>query len=347
MSDHDDWLEFLQGQTFISAQVANSQLEDGKSVICDLSTSGLIAVEGEEAESFMQNQFCNDVRLVTDVHSQLNGYCTPKGRLLALFRLFKHAGAYYCELPHERLAPTLKRLQMYVLMSKVKLHDASHELVRFGIAGEQAKTALQSLFSTLPEQDDDAITQDDITIVRIRGTLPRFMLVGKFEVMKNLWQSMGEDRATTPANPGLWHCLDIIAGIPQVVDATVEEFVPQMLNLQSINALSFKKGCYPGQEVVARMHYLGKQKKRMFLAHLDTVPAPTPGTALYASGINNEQSIGTIVSSCENSTGGSDILALLQIASAQTPEIHLGDQQKIPFHLKDLPYTVEVEGDSK
>ena len=357
MSAHDDWLEFLQKQanyTHASTVAASRELAQGKTVFCDLSGSGLIAASGEEAESFLQNQFCNDVRLVSETHSQLNGYCTAKGRLLALFHLFKHNGIYYCDLPRERLAPTLKRLQMYVLMSRVKLQDASDELIRIGLAGQQAQQVLQSISTTIPMQVNDAIQHQGVTIMRMPASLsqtelPRFLLIGTLESIKPVWQALC-DSATADvvaADAGIWQYLDILAGIPQVVESTVEEFVPQMVNLQSINGLSFKKGCYPGQEVVARMHYLGKQKKRMYLAHLDSASVPQPGTAIYMSGEHNNQAIGQIVSSCAAPSGGADILAVLQIASAQSREVHLGDQQNIPFHLKDLPYSVEVEGDGQ
>ena len=353
MTQQSTWLEFLQ-----SCGPLPEGSDPHNTFICDLSHMGLIAASGDEAESFLQNQFCNDVRQVDDEHSQLNGYCTAKGRLLAFFHLFKHNSTYYCALPQERLAAVLQRLKMFVLMTRVELADASDDLIRIGVAGRNADSILKDVLGTLPQETHDVvhdITQSDaISIIRVPGVHPRFMIIGNNEQLQPVWQKLAEQ--ASPVASTAWEHQDILAGIPQVVDATAEDFVPQMLNLQSINALSFKKGCYPGQEIVARMHYLGKQKKRMYLAHIDDSTEATlvpPGSAILAKdtnlpkGSNNEQSVGTVVSSTICPSGGLDLLVVLQIAKAENASLHPKDHQNMPLSLKDLPYSVEVEGDDK
>ena len=333
-----NWLDFLQ-----TYDIADNPGDHA--YICDLSHIGLISASGEEAESFLQNQFCNDVRLVDDTRSQLNGYCTAKGRLLAFFNLFQHEGKFYLALPIERAAPVLQRLKMFVLMTQVELDDASNELIRFGIGGPGADELLQTIVGTLPEQPHQVTRHEGISVIRVPDKQSRFMIVGSNDQLQPLWQKIAEH--ATPVTSQVWDHQDIINGIPQIVDATAEDFVPQMLNMQSIAALSFKKGCYPGQEIVARMHYLGKQKRRMYLAHVDADSSIAPGTSIFSKGSDSAQSVGTIVSCASCPDGGQDLLVVLQIASAENAELHPENQQNVPLKLKDLPYTVEVEGDDK
>ena len=355
------WLDFLQSQgatisngivvgfTTVDNTTKGATSSSENTLLCDLSSRGIIKVSGEEAQSFLQNQFCNDLHNLNDTVSQLNGYCTPKGRLLAFFRLWQQNDCYYFSLPRERLAATLKRLQMYVLMSKVKLSDASDTMVSIGIAGNHTEALLREHFGVdsqaLPTQVDQCLHHNEMTLIRVSGNTPRFEISGPITSIMNLWQQLSAN--TSPASEAAWQLLDIQAGVPQIVDATAEAFVPQMVNLELINALSFKKGCYPGQEIVARTHYLGKQKRRMYLAHVDTPTPPSAGDIIVALNDSSGQSVGTVVSAAAAANGGADLLAVLQIAQANEAELVLATDQNTHLTLKDLPYSVEVEGSAK
>ena len=310
-------------------------------VLCDLSHYGLIRASGEDAESFLQNQFCNDVRKVSASHSQLNGYCNPKGRVLALFRLFLQGDDYLLRLPREILEPTLKRLRMFVLMSKVTLEDDSDTRVSIGYSGPDAARHLADALGSAPAVIDDCLHTDALTVIRVPGPHPRFEIHGSGVAVRGLWDTLSAQ--ARPAGSAAWTVLDIHAGLPEVLATTQEAFVPQMLNLQALDALSFHKGCYPGQEIVARMRYLGKLKRRMYRAHADTDACPQPGDNLFAEGSESAQGVGKVVLAQTTPEGGVDLLAVIEIASAEQRGLRLHDANGPVLTLLDLPYDIEEE----
>ena len=310
-------------------------------VLCDLSHYGLIRVNGSDAEGFLQNQFCNDVRKVSLTHSQLNGYCNPKGRVLALFRLFRQGDDYLLRLPREILEPTLKRLRMFVLMSKVTLEDDSDAQVSIGYSGADAARHLADALGSAPAEIDECLHTETLTVIRVRGPQPRFEIHGSEAAVHELWDTLSPQ--ARPAGSMAWTLLDIHAGLPEVLAATQEAFVPQMLNLQALDALSFHKGCYPGQEIVARMRYLGKLKRRMYRAHTDTDTCPRPGDNLFAEGSASGQGVGKVVLAETTPTGGVDLLAVIEIASAEQGGLRLHDANGPLLTLQDLPYSIEEE----
>jgi hypothetical protein len=307
-----------------------------QNVICDLSHIGLIRASGEDSNTFLQGQFSNDVRQVSETTHQLSSYCSPKGRMLALFRLFQHDGGLFLRLPRALLAPTLKRLQMFVLMSKVTLEDASEVVVHFGLSGPQAAELLVAQLGAAPQEVDSAVNHSGITVLRIAGPLPRFELYGSFEAMQPLWQALAAE--ARPVGAECWTLLDIHAGLPNVYPQTVETFVPQMVNLQRVNGVSFKKGCYTGQEVVARMQYLGKLKRRMYLAHADSDQLPQPGDELASPHSASGQGAGKVVSAATAANGGIDLLCVIEIAAADSGEVYLGDASGPKLALQTPPY---------
>jgi folate-binding protein YgfZ len=346
----DNWKQFLttegavfDGDTvqhFGDARQEHAQALEGHS-LCDLSHMGLIGASGEETQDFLQNQFCNDVRTVTPEHSQLNGYCNPKGRTLAVFRLFQRGDSYFLRLPAEILDATLKRLRMFVLRAKVSLEDAGQSLLRMGYAGPEAEQHLAKALGTAPAAVDAVAHPAALTVIRIPGPLPRFEIYGDYDALSALWRQLKAD--ARPVGAGAWNLLDIHAGIPEVVEATREAFVPQMINLHAVDGLSFKKGCYPGQEIVARTHYLGKLKRRMYRAHIATDTAPLPGDALLAEGSESGQGVGKIVRAEPAPEGGMEVLAVIEIASAEQRQVHLEKQPEAALALQLLPYTVDTE----
>lgn len=314
-------------------------------VIADLSHLGLLRVHGTDARDFLQGQFSNDLRQVDATHSQLSAYCSPKGRILTGFRLFMREDAFYLVLPCELLEATLKRLRMFVLRSQVVLEEANDTLVAMGVAGAQVDTLLRPWFTDVPTALDSSRTENDITALRLSDQhAPRYMLFAPPEQLVTLWTAL---RPTTQAvGTAAWRMLDIRAGIPLIQSATVEAFVPQMVNYQLIGGVSFKKGCYPGQEVVARMQYLGKLKRRMYRAridHDDTLTPPRAGDDLYDAR-GDGQSAGKIVDAQALPTGGYESLAVIQIAAADGGELRLHSRNGVPIHLQTLPYALDQAG---
>ncbi len=346
---NSEWQSFLQSHNatikenivtdFGSPQAELSAAIDG-TIIVDLSHQGLIAAEGADSEIFLQGQLTNDVKRVGQQQSQLTAYCSPKGRMLASMRLFQRDDSYYLELPRSILEPTLKRLRMFVLRSQVTLEDASDSLARFGIAGPDAESLLTVQLPTLPAEVDQVVQHDGITVIRIPGLHPRFEVHGPANTLSVMWEALQSH--TTPAGYPAWSWLDTVSGVPSVVAETVDAFVPQMANLHSLGGISFKKGCYTGQEVVARMHYLGKLKRRMYRAHVDIDTVPTAGDLLFANG-EEEASAGKVVLAQPAPQGGVDLLAVLQIASVEAGDIHLQSANGPKLEFLDLPYEVTNE----
>ena len=306
--------------------------------LCDLSHLGLIQVYGDDARAFLQGQTSNDVNQVNDNHSQLSAYCNPKGRMLASFRIFQRSETFYLVLPRELLEDTMKRLRMFVMMSKVTLEDADDTLVRFGFSGPTASDELESALGGKPPGNPNEVTQQGgITLIRAAGDIPRFELYGELDAMSSLWDKLNVRAA--PVGASSWRLLDILAGIPTLYLATREAFIPQMVNLEVIDGVSFQKGCYPGQEIVARTHYLGKPKRRMFRLQFNSSIAPEPGAALFSSTDPTGQPIGTIVSSAPHPEGGYSALAVVTLKYAeQGADIHLESVDGPTATLHTPPY---------
>jgi len=307
--------------------------------ITDLSHFGLIRITGEDMRTFLQGQVTNDVTSVSPEIAQLNSYCSPKGRMLSSFWMFQRGDTLYLQLPMERLEATLKRLSMFVLRSQVSLGDASDELMRFGLSGDCATGLLEGA----PQTPWATATQGDITVLRLPGDRPRFEIIGPRDPMTDLWNRFSAEATAT--GPEFWALMDIRAGLPTVFEATSEAFVPQMANLQLLKGVSFTKGCYTGQEVVARMQYLGKLKRRMYRGHLAIDEAPAHGAELFSASSDSGQGAGRVVDVAPSPDGGYEVLVVLQISVADADDVRLGAPDGPPVRLLSLPYAFEATED--
>ena len=340
-----DWKEFLlnKGAEILDDGSVQSygnaerevQIASTGDVIADLSHLGLIAVHGDEAATFLQGQFTADVRQVDEQRSTLSAFCSPKGRMLVSFRIFMRAGSYYLSMPGAMVEPTLKRLRMFVLRAKATLDDASDSLVRIGYSGPAADSQLADYLGQIPQQADDVVQAKELTVIRVPGPHPRFEIHGEIEPMKNLWTVL--DVRGAPVGRAPWELLDIRAALPVVHEQTSDAFVPQMTNLQLLGGVNFQKGCYTGQEVVARMQYLGKLKRRMYRARVEASERPQPGEAVF-SPASDSQSAGKIVAAQPSPDGGYELLAVVEIASREAGALHLGSASGPMLEFLDLPY---------
>lgn len=311
----------------------------GGSILTDLSHYGLLQVEGADAATFLQNQTGNDVRKVNAQYSQLSSYSSPKGRMFTVFRLFQVNEAFILRMPAELIPAVQKRLQMFVLMSKVKLSVANDNWIRIGVAGPVAAEALQAELGTVPQTVNAVESCNSITVIRVPG-IQRYEIYGSPEALEALWQRLSSK--LTPVGRDAWPLLDILNGVPTVYARTSEHFVPQMANLQLIDALSFKKGCYPGQEVVARMQYLGKLKRRMYRLEFEAAYAPEPGTEIVAMIEGSPHETGEIVDARPMGRNRYTALAVLQSSNIEQP-LRLRDADGPVLSPRTLPYEVEQE----
>jgi len=305
-------------------------------VFADLGHLGVISIHGKDAADFLQGQFSNDVRQVDEGHSQLSAYCTPKGRILGLFRLFKRGDTYYLRLPLDTLDAVLERLRRYVLRAEVTLEDATNNFIRIGVTGKEAAEELSAVIDNLPEQEGMAIQTQDLAVLRVPGVHPRFEVYAlSYEAARNLWDTLNVRGA--PVGHAAWQLTEILTGLPTVYASTTEQFIPQMLNLQLIDGVNFRKGCYPGQEIVARTQYLGALKRRMYAGRIAVDIPPSPGDALYTPE-DSVQAAGQLVDAQPHPDGGYAALAVLQISAAAAGDLHLGSSDGPAFTLEALPY---------
>jgi len=343
-----EWIDFLTnaGAEFENNQVVsfgNLQREQRMLhtglVLCDLSHLGLISIDGEDAADFLQGQLTNDVRDVSLFHSQLSAYCTHKGRMLANFRLFKRDESFYLRLPQPLLESIIKRISMFILMAKVSMKDSSDSLVKIGLSGPDANQKLAEHITEIPKETDDVCQTNGYTVIKCAGELPRYEIYGELEAIQNLWSKLDVNAA--PVGAGAWETLDILAGIPTIQPETAEAFVPQMTNMQVINGVNFQKGCYTGQEVVARMQYLGKLKRRMFRIQIDTSETVMAGDKLFCEGSKSGQGTGQIINAQADANDGYAALAVIDIADAESGKLQLHDENGPAITIQSLPYSIE------
>lgn len=274
-------------------------------VVVPLTHLSLIEVSGEDAKSFLHSQFTSDVNHLAENQAQHAGWCTAKGRMQASFLVWRQGDRYLLALANDLQEASQKRLQMFVLRAKVKLASATDTTPMLGLSGPQAAEAL--LDAGLPCPSDPMTTQIKGDTMVIRLDASRFLLAAPESDMPALWQKLTQK--ARPAGNTVWRWLDIQAAYPLVTLATKEEFVPQMADFEKIGGVSFHKGCYPGQEVVARTQYLGKVKRHLF--RLDS-PNPLKAGDVLHSPDNPDQSCGMVMTAAPSPAGGFQALAVLQ-----------------------------------
>lgn len=341
---NSEWKDFLISQGAELAADSGVTFSDPAAEDCalfDLSHLGLMAVEGADADKFLQGQLTNDVRELTEQHSQLSSHCSAKGRILASFRMIRRAGVIYMQLPEENLPGMLKRLNMFKLRSQVTLEDVSNKLIRMGVAGQCATDLLEKTLGSTAKLENGVSHHDELTLVHMPGATPRFEILGPTGKIIALWKTLAAAGAV-PANAERWALEDIRAGVPTVFGLTTESFIPQMINMQLVDGVSFTKGCYTGQEIVARMQYLGKLKRRMYRAEIEAEQRPLPGSELFSGASASGQGAGRVVDARSIGENRYELLAVVEIAAADSGEVHLGEDGpalrflKLPYALPDV-----------
>jgi folate-binding protein YgfZ len=305
-------------------------------VVCDLSALSVLRIAGPDAAGFLQGQFTDDVAALGPGEAQYGAWCSPKGRMLANF-LIRRSGESIFELllPESLSEAIAKRLRMFVLRSRVTVSDASSESVRLGIGGPDAGDAVRRALGAAPAVGAVA-SFDDRLVAALPG--PRYVITVAPDAAEACWERLASVCRT--AGFAAWQWLTIRAGVPVITAPTSDLFVPQAANWDALGGISFQKGCYAGQEIVARTQYLGRLKERLALGHLDGAP-PAAGERLYSTAFG-EQACGTVVNSAAAPNGGSDLLAVLQLAAAESGDVHLAAPDGACLRLSALPYEVPV-----
>ncbi|MBI1195884.1 MAG: folate-binding protein [Gammaproteobacteria bacterium] len=307
-------------------------------VFADLSHFGIIEARGADARQFIQGQFTNDARQITPEAAQITGYCNPKGRLLAIFRIIERMPDHFLLLtPRAIVADTLNRLRMFVLRSAVELRDASDDFAILGVSGEKTVAQLeQSTALAIPGQVNGVNSDARYCIIRLPDNGgPRCAVIAAPEDMKGIWGDL--DVHGAPIGYAAWDYLDLEAGVPVVQAETRDTFIPQTVNLDLVGGISFKKGCYTGQEIVARLQYLGTVKRRMYRFDFAGGETAVPGTPVYDLNSATADAAGHVVASCAGPGGGIAALVCLQTAAAEG-ELRLGSKEGPQLTRGALPY---------
>lgn len=299
------WQKFLTDRSDTHSDVK-------RNLITGLLDDGLIRVSGKDALTFLQGQLTNDVKLITPEQGQLNGYCSPKGRLLAVITMFQRGEDLYISMPIELIEATLKRLRMFVLRSDCKLEDESDKLVGFGVSGPDALAGLASIMGNAPETPFASVQNGETTALRLPAETPRFLVYAPVDAAIEYFNQL--ESTFNIANNNAWQLLDVLSGVPRITAESQDTYTPQMVNLQLTGGISFTKGCYTGQEIVARTQYLGKLKRRLFLLKQAHGESPFYGKEVFAGG----KEIGKVLRAVTQPEGGAVIQAVLNIEAAES-----------------------------
>lgn len=287
---------------------------------------GVIRAAGADAASFLHGQLTNDFSGLGMGDARLAGYCSAKGRLLASFIAWKSAPEEILLACHASvLSATLKRLGMFVLRAKCKLSDASAEVPLWGVAGDAALVAGLSVWG---KRDVDGSQ-----VIRLPDALgqPRALVASPATPLES----------TLPLDT--WQWLDVQSGVTTIEAATVEQFVPQMLNFERVGGVNFQKGCYPGQEIVARAQYRGTVKRRTFLFDVDG--AAVAGQEVFHSADPAQPAGMVALAAPKPVDGGSSALVEVKLAAIEQGTLHLGSPQGPMLHRRELPYPLPLEAD--
>lgn len=274
-----------------------------RAVVCPLSHFELLRFSGADAQSFLHGQLTSNVLQVTPTAARYGGYCTPNGRLIADFLLMCTPQAYLMHLPADSCTVLAERLRKFVLRAKVEIGRETG-LRAIGVAGPDAVARLKQSVGEPPRSPLESIPYPGATLLRLPDGA--FLALAPQADIAALWDVLA--RQATPAGTDCWNWLQIRAAIPWITAATREQFVPQMVALDAIGGIDFQKGCYPGQEIVARTRYLGKVKRELCFGHGEG-PAAAADSLFSADG----QARGMVVNAAPAPDGGTDLLAVVQI----------------------------------
>ena len=307
-----------------------------------LTQFGVIDASGDDAASFLHGQLTNDTQHLDAASARLSGYCSAKGRLLASFLTWRSGDTIRLLLSKDVQAAVQKRLSMFILRAKAKLADTSGELAVIGLAGDVRK-ALSTVFDALPDGVHVQVDGAAGSLIRVPDALERlrYLWIGPKAQVEALLPSLNDKLKRV--SPAVWDWLDIRAGEPRITQPVVEQFVPQMVNFDVLGAVNFRKGCYPGQEVVARSQYRGTIKRRTSLANVDGELADVrPGAELFHSD-DPGQPCGMIVNAASAQGGGVDLLVEIKLAALESGSVHLGAADGPALRFLTLPYGLPTE----
>jgi tRNA-modifying protein YgfZ len=307
-----------------------------ESFVAMLDGLALVRARGRDTVKFLQSQLTNDIEQVTDSHSLMAAWCDPKGRSLALFQVCKHGDDLCLIAPAQVVHKVLPKLKMYVMRAKVSL-EIDPTISATGLYGPRASEWLATLTASVPLTGEATSIAQNCQLVGLTGA-SRWLLIGANEDVQALTRDAIANGCVR-AEQSLWRLGAIQAGQPEIYAQTSGEFVPQMLNLELLDGVSFSKGCYPGQEIVARTQYLGRIKRRTVALQAQTIDAtPAPGDVIVD--MRTAARLGQVVDAVADASGTLHILAVLRVDALADAELSFEQAGSALFQV-DLPYSLE------
>ncbi len=274
--------------------------------LATLTNKQLLLVKGPDAGKFLQGQVTCDVKELNEPVTRLGAQCNPKGRILLSFRALQmNSETIALRLPASMMESAQKTLGKYIVFSKAKLQDGGNDFALFGLFGDSAATVASTFFQQLPTTYEGWIEKDGSYLIQLAAN--RFECWVATATVDSFLDAI--EKKTQKVIADEWQLLDIAAGIGEVYPESYELFTPQELNYQLVNGINFRKGCYTGQEIVARLHYRGKLKRHMYRFEYKNDQIPPPGTTIINS--VSGQNAGTVVMAALNQQGKIELLASL------------------------------------
>lgn len=333
------WYDHLAGLGFDpAADIATLPGPLPATGCCDLGSQALLTVHGTEAETFLQGQLTCDVRRLANGDVLPAAHLTPKGRAVASFLVWRVDGTFHLQLPQALAETMTRRLRMFLLRSKATVERADETLVRLGAWGAAAMDVAAAQVGAVPEAPFRQSSRDGCSVLRLPGAGPRLELLLPVAAAIETWTGLTAAGAEV-CQEAAWRLHDIRAGLGWVRAETSEALLPQMLNYDRLDGVSFSKGCYVGQEVVARLHHLGEVKRRAYPGTASVAEVPAPGTPLFSPGSTSRQGAGTVVDAIATGAQTCELLAVVDRQALAAGGLRLGaaDGPEVVLHAPPYP----------
>jgi folate-binding protein YgfZ len=305
--------------------------------LVELSDFSAISLSGEEQGKYLQGQVTCDVNNSTENSLLVGAHCDAKGKVFSVFRLVNRSSAHLLLQPKATITNSLKELNKFGVFAKVTIEETKN-LSFVALVGKEASTLLQQEFSQVPDSLTPVIEVGSTSIVYLAGELPRYIIIDEQAEVRSIAEKFSLPVLTQP----VWDLLEISQGFPVLSESTSGQYVPQMMNLQAINGISFTKGCYLGQETVARMQYLGKNKRALYSLHVKLAQPLEADDIIEKQLGENWRKAGDILAYYQADDGNCSIQAVLT-NEAEQPQLRIGSQESALVTLKSLPYTLTAE----
>jgi tRNA-modifying protein YgfZ len=298
-------------------------------LVCPLSGFTTLAISGDDRHAFLHGQFINDLNLIDKPAAQISAWCNPKGQVITNFLIVNTGIAYLLIFKTDLKDVVQKRLGMFIMRSDVMINDISDSSPLIGLANTND---LSSLNSDIPTSAGEVCVFAGLIVICHPDNSGRYLITGSIEALTKNIPALDSTMTSSP----IWDLLDILSGLPWLTSISQEQFLPQMLNLDLLKGLSYQKGCYPGQEVIARLHYRGEIKKRLHL--IKSAQPLATGNNLYLKDAENK--VGVIINSGSHPDGNTYALAVITLDKT-TDKLFADTQSNHEVSIQELPYAIE------